>query len=162
MVEESFILSYTTRKTLSAITQYNFQTGMTLNKKIYLLLLYMLVAIIGFFAAKTFFDFITRAQTEDNVREKALESILPQLPEQPPALTELPEANATEITEIKKPQPPTLVLNGIVFSPDSSYALINNKIVKEGDKIEGVIVVRITQDGVELKDQDAPFKLSPK
>lgn len=50
-----------------------------------------------------------------------------------------------------------LVLNGIAFSFDSkdNFALINNTVVKEGDKINGEIVHRISEDWVELQAKDS-------
>ena len=54
-----------------------------------------------------------------------------------------------------------LVLNGIVFAPDTSYALINNRIVTVGDEIEGAAVVQITQDFVEVKRGEILIKLTP-
>ena len=48
-------------------------------------------------------------------------------------------------------QLPQLELNGIFYSPNQSYALINNRIVSEGDAIKGAVVKKITQEGVELE-----------
>ncbi|MCM8780343.1 MAG: general secretion pathway protein GspB [Candidatus Omnitrophica bacterium] len=46
---------------------------------------------------------------------------------------------------------PSLVLNGIFFSENEGYALINNKILKEGDSIEQAKVKSITPQKVELE-----------
>lgn len=59
-------------------------------------------------------------------------------------------------------QPPQLTLNGIFFSQDGGYALVNNEIVREGDVVDGVTVVRILSDAVELDYNGSPFKLSTK
>lgn len=49
------------------------------------------------------------------------------------------------------PQPKhTFVLNGVFFSDEEGYALINNKVVKEGDELDGRLVKKITMDEVEL------------
>jgi hypothetical protein len=53
-----------------------------------------------------------------------------------------------------------LNLNGIFFSGDTSYALINNQIVKEGDTVMGVTVKRITSKDVELLKNGVVVKLS--
>ncbi|MBL7196890.1 MAG: hypothetical protein ISS47_02185 [Candidatus Omnitrophica bacterium] len=45
---------------------------------------------------------------------------------------------------------PQLILNGIFASETGSFALINNRIVKEGDSILGVKVLRIYSHRVEL------------
>ncbi|MCH1930241.1 MSHA biogenesis protein MshK [Shewanella sp. A25] len=45
-----------------------------------------------------------------------------------------------------------LVLQSIVNSGSSAYAVINNKILSVGDSIQGVKVVRITSTAVSLSD----------
>jgi len=52
------------------------------------------------------------------------------------------------------------VLNGIFFSGDEGYALINNQIVKMGDTVDGARVSRITADEVELKSSGNTIKLN--
>lgn len=49
---------------------------------------------------------------------------------------------------------PSLALSGIFFSEDQGYALINNKIVKEGDIIDGAVLLKVSLNDVELKSQD--------
>lgn len=127
-------------------------------QRIKLLLFCVICAVFGFFSAKLVFDYIARNVKEDKTK------IPP--PVSSPVVSLPVEAAVTEPAQPpvvkKEPAPrPTLVLNGVVFSPPSNYALINNKIFKEGDKIEGVTVVRITKDTVEFKDtDDNAFKLS--
>ncbi len=116
-------------------------------------------AVLGFYAAKTLFDYITEIQNTDTGLKPVVSTSVP-LPISPlvlPAANTLKKQPAEEI--IKSPRP-ALVLNGIVLSPGASYALINNKIVREGDKIERIMVVRIAKDSVELKDGDTSFKIS--
>ncbi|OGX43894.1 MAG: hypothetical protein A3G38_03065 [Omnitrophica WOR_2 bacterium RIFCSPLOWO2_12_FULL_51_8] len=55
---------------------------------------------------------------------------------------------------------PNLVLNGIFFSRDEGYALINNQIVKEGDEVDGATVKEINIDEVELAALGSTIKLS--
>ncbi len=57
-------------------------------------------------------------------------------------------------------KPINLALNGIFFSQDEGYALINNRILKEGDKIENATITRITAEEVELNNNGLPVKLS--
>lgn len=45
-----------------------------------------------------------------------------------------------------------IVLDGIVFSEESPAAVINGRVVSAGSFVDGVEVVRIRQDRVELKD----------
>jgi len=132
----------------------------------------IICAVLGSYSARLLFDHITNTQ---NISDTALKPRLvaaksaaaaasvslplPSFP--PPASPAAKGARKTSPTQAKIPPQPAFVLNGIVFSPGSSYALVNNKIVKEGDKIEGATVVRITEDSVELKDGDTAFKISP-
>lgn len=61
---------------------------------------------------------------------------------------------------LNKETPSPWVLNGVFFSQDEGYALINNQIVKEGDVISGVTVKRISLDEVELDSAGLIIKLS--
>ncbi|MDD5252366.1 MAG: hypothetical protein WC060_00185 [Candidatus Omnitrophota bacterium] len=45
------------------------------------------------------------------------------------------------------------ILNGIFFSDNKGYAIVNNQIVKEKDSIEGVNVEKITANTVELNNE---------
>lgn len=53
-----------------------------------------------------------------------------------------------------------LALNGIFFSENEGYALINNQIVQEGDEVEGAYVQKISEDEVELKNNAGLVKLT--
>jgi hypothetical protein len=82
------------------------------------------------------------------------------LPAAAPVVTQtpLPQTEASS----QPSQPPQLTLNGIFFSQDGGYALINNEIVREGDVVQGVTVLRILADEVDLDYNGSPFKLSTK
>lgn len=56
--------------------------------------------------------------------------------------------------------PHILVLNGVFFSDNEGYALINNQILREGDVINGMTVEHIALDGVELKSEGSIIKLT--
>jgi len=75
----------------------------------------------------------------------------------PPPLAprESPESSQSQ----KQTQSSLLVLNGVFFSQNQGYALINNRIVKEGDTIDGAIVERISLDGVDLNSAGLVIKL---
>jgi len=87
-----------------------------------------------------------------------------------PAVERVPESVPEQkiVKKIVTPEPnmpvvstsdetlPDLSLNGIAFSEQAeemSYALINNKIVKVGEKVSGALVTRISKNTVELKTQ---------
>ncbi len=54
----------------------------------------------------------------------------------------------------------TFTLNGIFFSGNEGYALIDNQIVKEGDTIRNARVTRIGLDEVELESEGKVINLS--
>jgi len=66
------------------------------------------------------------------------------------------EAKIENVKEIFQ-QP---VLNGVFFSGNEGYALINNRIVKQGDKVDGATVVGISLDEVVLERNGSVIKLS--
>lgn len=135
--------------------------------KIYLI--YALVVVLGFFAANLLWGFlikplpakvnvasgdavkIAKAQEIKPVGQRALEAqvSIPAAPTPAPS-----PAAATPETK------PELTLNGIFFSEDEGYALINNQIVKQGDTVDGAKVVRIDVAEVELESQGSVIKLS--
>lgn len=50
-----------------------------------------------------------------------------------------------------KPEPPLGTVTGIVYGEDKQTALINHKIVKPGDVLDGIKIVAIHKDGVEFE-----------
>lgn len=114
-------------------------------------LIYVSVICVGFFVAYIFFGLFTKPlKTSTTVTVKS--------PAPPPSSLLPPPAPPS--TDIQKPAQPSLTLNGVFFSEDQGYALINNRIVKEGDLIDGVTVVRITLEEVDLNFQGQDIKLS--
>jgi hypothetical protein len=51
-------------------------------------------------------------------------------------------------------------LSGIFFSGDKNYCIINDKVVGEGDTVEGAKVTRISAEDVELQLNDKTIKLN--
>ncbi len=60
----------------------------------------------------------------------------------------------------EKEIPVLFTLNGVFFSGAEGYALINNRIVKQDDKIEGATVEKISLDEVDLNLGGSIIKLS--
>lgn len=110
---------------------------------------------LGFLAASLLFN---RLSTP--ARQTKTAGLPVQAPQTPPAEVQIPAAE----TETKEPAENqlnlvTLRLNGVFFSEEEGYALINNRILKEGDTIEGAVVLRISLEGVELQRGDSIIKL---
>ena len=134
----------------------NSKNKAALNLKAYLL--YALVICLGLFAASQLFGYITRSQ---NVAVN-----IKKTPAQQVSKPVIKEVAAKEMPAQNEKTPPSggkdaensfnnasFDLNGIFFSEKVGFALINNQIVKQGDKISGATVKQITLDGVEL-DKD--------
>ncbi len=77
--------------------------------------------------------------------------------ESPEPIEEMPPAELPP----QKPPAPALSLTGIVrgTSAKDSLALINNKTLREGDRIEGFTVSSIREKEVELRDESGEVRL---
>ena len=119
-------------------------------------LLYALVICAGIFAANMMFGMfsppVASPKTAKIAKPAAKETSSP-VP---------PKATPPVIVEAKiEPMIPTLVLNGVFFSKNEGYALINNKVVKQGDSVEGIKVRKVNLDDVELETSTGvKFKLT--
>ncbi len=76
----------------------------------------------------------------------------------PPANEELPPVLPEETGEIQPADaapPPVLSLSGIVRGAvaKDSFVLINNKTLREGDRIEGLTVISIGEKDIELRNE---------
>lgn len=82
------------------------------------------------------------------------------LPKEP---SPLPLPPPPPVVETKPPEqiPPALVLNGVFYSQDQAYALINNQIVREGDVLDGAVVRRISLEAVEIERDGLTIRLKP-
>lgn len=134
-------------------------------------LLYLLIACLGIFLANIFFIFLSRLSPTNTL---VVLKNQPQISEnlKPPVNIELPESTIKEkeaqpieptssvpLTDETEPHG-SFVLSGVFFSNNEGYALINNRIVKEGDKIDGATVRRIALGEAELELKGEVIKLS--
>mgnify|MGYP001558366866 CR=1 FL=1 len=58
------------------------------------------------------------------------------------------------------PKRPELNLSGIVYSPEDSYCILNNKIVKVGDTVQGAKLVAVSRNEAKLDYQGQEMLLS--
>ncbi|MDD5408958.1 MAG: hypothetical protein PHC71_02575 [Candidatus Omnitrophica bacterium] len=85
----------------------------------------------------------------------------PQVSEPPQAVPiQAPLATPAPLPEEQPKPEKKFVLNGIFFSDDNGYALVNNQIVKENDSVEGAKVEKITVDTVEINNEGKIITLS--
>lgn len=152
-------------------------------KKIMTYLLYVLFACAGLFVANTIFGVLSPSNIKPDEQITVKPSVIPQVkPQAAPRVTApvtLKPAKKTAvkaketapaekvtpapaIIEVKKaPEIPPLILSGVFFSKDKGYALINNRVVKQGDFVEGIKVKKVNLDNVELETSGGlNFKLS--
>ncbi|MCG2714474.1 MAG: hypothetical protein L6308_06535 [Candidatus Omnitrophica bacterium] len=112
-------------------------------------IIYILILIAGLFLSNFVFVLL-RHKTETAVTVKKS----PDLTDQPvKEIKTIPPISVVTpgptLEENKTPQA-NFVLSGIFFSDNDSYALVNNKIVRENDSVDGARVKTITANTVEL------------
>lgn len=150
------------------------------SKKIILVLIFVISGIVGFALAYFAFDYLTKGKQaiiplsfpssspppsvplaakpmEQTPRSTQVvsESGQPQLSKEPMEKEIVAQETAiqkqpVEIKQAPQKEIPTLILNGIFYSQGNNIALINNRIVKEGDLILGLRVTKIYHNKVEL------------
>jgi hypothetical protein len=127
------------------------------------ILLYAGVALLGALCAKLFFVYalplFLKKPEKPRLASQAKREPLPIKTVAPSS--SLPQSNALVLPEIIKKVSQKadtslgpesgITLNGVFFSEDEGYALINNQITQEGDVVAGAKVMKITVDEVELE-----------
>ncbi len=136
------------------------------NVPIKIFVLFLAVLALGFLMAKVLFSFgfIEKAIPAASLPKPPSTSMAPkqQVINIPPELNENPgsiEPGVSAPSQNKAPDLSPFVLNGVFFSGQEGYALINNQILKEGDVIAGAKITRITLEGVELESGASKTKL---
>jgi hypothetical protein len=134
-------------------------------KKIYFL--YLVISCLGVFAANLFLNFLVKApgvKKQTKVRLPASVTVIAK--SEPSVKVSIEESISKKVTEAvsalkgtTKEATPPFVLNGVFYSENEGYALINNQIVKTGDTIEGATVKKINAEEVELEFQGTTIKL---
>ncbi len=121
-----------------------------------LFFVYALILIGGLFLSHIIFKLLgqkvvrTQPQKEVTAIAQTQQSILP---------TPLPVKPAPLIEEQKKPEV-NFILNGIFFSDNDGYALVNNQIIRENDSVDGAKVIKITSNSVQLDNQGTVITLN--
>jgi len=105
--------------------------------------------------------------------EVYINPFIPKLPEKKPEIVEeviVPTAEEIppiaeekgEVIEPPKPviTPPSLTINGLVWNSEFPQAIVNNQIVKLGDTIEGVTVVGIHREGIDITFEGTQFTIN--
>ncbi len=129
-------------------------------------IIYTLIVCLGFFMSSIFFGFITKKSRTNSILISTIQPSA-EVKQNIPSLTLSPveekDLAKTQISsDIKKKGALAFTLNGVFYSQDEGYALINNQILKEGDTLEGWTIKRITSEEVELESGGELIKLSTK
>lgn len=131
--------------------------------KVYLLSGFLVVVL--FFATKMFLGSIKKARNEGYSSIKSFTFVKKNsrlgLPQKILAVFSFPKVFSGKAADPKKLKSQNLVLNGILLSDGKKFALINNNIVNEGDRIGDAVVLLINADYVELENNTTRFKLTP-
>jgi hypothetical protein len=153
------------------IGSLQFKTNKKPKPKFYTYLIYALVLCGGFFAANLLFKFIfpegeLTAKKATQPAAAAPLKISPKIvleaeakPQETPPLSS--NENLLLPPETQEQTTPLFVVSGVFFSENQGFAIINDRVVKEGDVIEGATVERINADGVKLKYEGVVIELSP-
>lgn len=129
--------------------------------------IYILVALVGFFIAKIVLEGILK---DTQVKTKEVASSPPNISApirgvSMPGETKIAPVQEKLVSKLltseSKPTP-KLALTGIIFEQASPCALINDRIVKEGDVVEGARVIRISSNEVSLEFEGRPIRLNTK
>jgi len=127
-------------------------------------LIYILVILAGVALTNLAFSIFSRSAAKPRAALKtpspAPTVITPSKPKPAPPLPGAENAPSTEAPEAKILDPESFKLNGIFFSEDEAYALINNQVVKTGDSIGGGVVEDITVDTVVIGSEGENFTLT--
>lgn len=124
---------------------------------------YILIAAVGILLANAFFNFISGSLRPGQKITPI--NISPPPKQSPPPPVPSPIAPEAELQPqqsgvVGKQLAPQWILNGIFFSENEGYALINNQIVRQGDTISGATVVKISSNEAELSFADSVIKLT--
>jgi hypothetical protein len=151
------IINEALKKTGESIQKNSAQETGLRNKKPGLkpYLFYLLIFIVGLFLSSLIFSLIKRKVEKPAITESPAKTT--SIPEKQPQISQALPAVMPE--KQNKPEK-KFILNGIFFSDNKGYAIVNNQIVREKDSIDGVNVEKITANTVELNNEGKIISLS--
>ena len=109
------------------------------------LLLYAGLVVVGFLVAGIIFKAANNQGRKDTVEDSSLAGHKPEVT--------LPAPASSASAPLTSPSS-RLVLGGILYDETQPYAIINGKIVKAGDSLQGSKLLQIFPDKVELESED--------
>ncbi|MDP3042193.1 MAG: hypothetical protein Q8N62_05680 [Candidatus Omnitrophota bacterium] len=117
-------------------------------------ILYILILLAGLALGNFIFNLLSYKIQTTQTSKKNANAVTPAT--NSPPLPALPSQPAEET----KPVETSFVLNGIFFSDEDGYALVNNQIVREDDYVDGAKVGLITANTVKLDNAGQTITLT--
>ncbi|MDD5282050.1 MAG: hypothetical protein PHC37_05210 [Candidatus Omnitrophica bacterium] len=155
------IINEALKKTEESIQKNSLKETSGLNKKprFNAYLFYILIFVIGLSLSSFIFVAINR-KVEPPIAFQGPDKTIPTLGQKPEAAQTLPAVTLSPLPEVQDKPEKNFILNGIFFSDNDGYALVNNQIVREDDSVDGAKVEKITENTVELNNQGNIITLS--
>jgi len=155
------IINEALKKTEASIQKNSAKETTTLNKKTKNkpFLLYILIFIAGIFLSSLIFTIIKQKIAPAHFPETAAKTA-PILDKEPQTAQTAPNNTTPNLAEEQAKPEKKFTLNGIFFSDNDGYALVNNQIVRENDPVDGAKVEKITVNTVELNNEGKIITLS--
>lgn len=119
-------------------------------------LFFLFLIVLGFGIAAAAFAFFSKSAATKKMSAKSQQKAALPVSNQTSGVSvevipqALPQAPIEATQEAPEKALPVLTLNGILFGPQGSLALINGKVVPEGGQIDGAKIEKISADRVEL------------
>lgn len=128
-------------------------------------LMYGVLVVVLLFASAAYFKAVKKRKTKDYAANSSYSFVKKSnkfvLLRKLYSFFSFTKSSSSRPGDSKKLKSQNLVLNGIVISDANKFALINNIIVKEGDRIGDALVLQINSEYVELESAASKFKLTP-
>jgi len=121
-----------------------------------LFLIYALILLSGLFLSHVIFKLLGHKVVKTQPEKEITAVVQTQQATLPAPLPVKP----APLIEVQKKPEVSFILNGIFFSDNDGYALVNNQIIREDDSVDGAKVIKITPNSVELDNQGTIITLS--
>ncbi len=155
------IINEALKKTEESIQKNSLKVTAGTNKKprIKTYLFYILILVAALFLGNIVFTIINR-KVETPLESEPPAKEVPILDQKPEAVQTLPAITPPPLPEKQDKPEKKFILNGIFVSDNDGYALVNNRIVRENDLVDGAKVEKITTNTVELNNEGNIVTLS--
>ncbi|MFC1804755.1 hypothetical protein ACFLZ3_02885 [Candidatus Omnitrophota bacterium] len=128
---------------------------------------YLLLILVGLIGAVAIVTITGKRLNSAGILQRKQETEIPPVRkvEVPTVKIEIPAPETSEQGIAQSPQGSPerfftiFSLNGIFVSQDDSYALVNNKVVRKGDTVNGATILEIYEDGIDLQVGTKTFSL---